>query len=360
MSAGGRNIRVLVVDDSAATRETLRGLIDQHPQLEVMAAASDPYQAVERIRKEVPDVITLDVEMPRMDGITFLKKLMSQRPIPVVICSSLVGDGSKTLLAAMEAGAVDIVKKPQVGTKKFLEESAIQIQDKILAAARARPGLQREIEHVERISADAVLPPSGRRAMHETTQKIVAIGASTGGTEALRALLTALPPYAPPIVIVQHMPENFTSAFAQRLDSECRITVKEARDGDRMLDGQALIAPGSRHLVLARSGASYSVRTMDGPLVSRHRPSVDVLFRSVARYAGGNALGIIMTGMGDDGARGLKEMREAGARTIGQDERTCLVYGMSRAAMQMGGVEQELPLQRIPNAIVNICRSRAA
>ena len=355
-----RKIRVLVVDDSAVVRETLSNLINRHPDLEVMAVAKDPYDAAAEIRKEVPDVVTLDVEMPRMDGITFLRKLMSQRPIPVVICSSLVGEGTNTLLAAMEAGAVDLVQKPAVGTRKFLEESAIQIQDKILAAAAARLA-KRSTSPISPLAGRTdKAASSGSMAMYKTTQTIVALGASTGGTEALRQVLGPLPPFAPPIVVVQHMPEHFTAAFAGRLDSECQISVREARDGDRVIRGQALIAPGNRHLTLTRSGAEYRVNVADGPLVSRHRPSVDVLFRSVARYAGSNAIGVIMTGMGNDGAEGLKAMREAGAHTIGQNERSCVVYGMSRVAQRIGSVVEELDLSEIPGALVKLGREKAA
>lgn len=350
--------RVLVVDDSAVVRETLCGLINRHPQLEVMATANDPFEAAQRIKKEIPDVITLDVEMPKMDGITFLRKLMSQRPVPVVVCSSLVGQGTKTLMAAMDAGAIEIIKKPAIGTRKGLEESAIQIQDKVLAAARSRI-LPRSATPSQKLIR-APERQAGSSAMHQTTQTIVAIGASTGGTEALRNVLTALPPYAPPIVVVQHMPEHFTAAFAERLNSECQITVKEAKNSDRLLRGQALIAPGNMHMVLARSGAEYGVQVVEGPLVSRHRPSVNVLFRSVAKYAGANAIGVIMTGMGDDGAEGLKTMRDAGARTIGQNEASCVVYGMSRVAKQLGAVESELDLQDIPAALDQLGREKAA
>ena len=355
----GKKIRVLVVDDSAVVRETLSMLINKHPDLEVMAVAKDPFEAAERIRREVPDVITLDVEMPRMDGITFLKRLMAQRPIPVIVCSSLVGDGTETLMAAMDAGAVDIIAKPTVGTRKFLEESAVQVQDKVLAAASARLGL-RPPPVALKSGAQLSGPIRASGAMHKTTQTVVAIGASTGGTEALRYLLTSMPPFAPPMVIVQHMPENFTSAFARRLDQECQITVREARNGDRVLRGQALVAPGNYHMALRRSGAEYQVQVAEGPLVSRHRPSVNVLFRSVAKHAGANAIGVLMTGMGDDGAEGLKTMKEAGARTFGQNERSCVVYGMSRVAKKIGAVERELDLTEIPQILVDLGQERAA
>lgn len=350
MSRNGK-LRVLVVDDSAVVREVLSSIINAHPQLEVMATAADPYIAAEKIRTEVPDVVTLDVEMPRMDGITFLKRIMSQRPMPVVVCSSLVGDGTKTMMAALDAGAVDIIQKPALGTRTFFEESAIRIQDVVLAASKARLSASRPMRPEAKLSADAVLSHQSR-AMAKTTQSVVAIGASTGGTEALKFVLTQLPPFAPPIVIVQHMPEHFTSAFAKRLDGECQITVAEARDGDSVIRGQALIAPGNKHMTLVRSGANYRVQVVEGPLVNRHRPSVDVLFRSVAQQAGANAIGIIMTGMGDDGARGLKEMRDAGARTIGQDEASCIVYGMPKEAKKHGGVEIEVGLNAIPGLLI--------
>ncbi len=342
-----RPIRVLVVDDSAVVRQALSELISAAPDLEVMATANDPYQAAERFREEVPDVITLDVEMPRMDGITFLKRLMVQRPVPVVVCSSLVVAGTRTLMEALEAGAVDVIQKPAMATKRFLEESRIRIQDAVRAAASARLSARRPAAR----PAPAA-PREAARAMAKTTQTVVVIGASTGGTEALRYVLEAMPAYAPPIVIVQHMPAGFTKAFADRLDATTRISVKEAADGDSVLRGQALIAPGNRHLKLARSGANYLVRVEDGPLVSRHRPSVDVLFASAARAAGGNAVGVIMTGMGNDGAAGMAQMRAAGALTLGQDEASCVVYGMPKEAKRAGGVMQECALADLPDLII--------
>ena len=310
-------IRVLVVDDSAAVRQIMTEVLQSDPDLEVMATAGDPYVAAERIREEVPDVITLDVEMPRMDGITFLRKIMSQHPIPVVICSTLTEKGSETAMAALESGALDIITKPKVGTKEFFHESCVRICDVVKSAAHARPHSRRpEAPHftaAPKLTADVIIARPTSQAMIQTTEKIVAVGASTGGTEALRELLQALPPNAPGLVIVQHMPEKFTASFAQRLNQLCQITVKEAADGDSVIRGQALIAPGNRHTLLKRSGARYYVEVRDGPLVCRHRPSVDVLFRSTARYAGKNAVGVIMTGMGDDGARGMLEMKEAGA-----------------------------------------------
>lgn len=350
--------KVLIVDDSAVVRQTIQQILDADPDLEVIGVAADPLVAADRIRKQIPDVITLDIEMPRMDGITFLRRLMAQKPIPVVVCSTLVGDKSETLSQAIEAGAVDIVCKPELGVKSFFEESCTMLCDTVKAAAQARMGALRSIRSVEKKqNPDVVLPPPDHRAMARTTDKIVAIGASTGGTEALRVILEALPPDCPPTIIVQHMPEHFTAAFARRLDSLCAVSVKEARDGDSMLRGHVLIAPGNLHTLLHRSGANYRVEVKTGPLVTRHRPSVDVLFRSVARTAGKNAVGVIMTGMGDDGAIGLKEMREAGALTIGQDEASCVVYGMPKEAMKAGGVENEVPLDRIATAILRLVRT---
>ncbi len=348
-----KKIRVLVVDDSATVRQTLTDVLESDPGIEVMATACDPYVAVERIKHEMPDVITLDIEMPRMDGLTFLEKIMSQWPIPVVICSTLTERNSATAVAALEKGAVEIITKPKVGTKQFLEESRIAICDAVKSAAlvrvSARPARRPAVAVAvaPKLTADAMLDKPRSNAMIETTEKVVAIGASTGGTEALRIFLEALPPDSPGIVIVQHMPEKFTASFAERLNQLCRITVKEAADGDSVIRGQALIAPGNKHLLLKRSGARYYVEVRDGPLVCRHRPSVDVLFRSAARYAGRNAVGVIMTGMGDDGARGLKEMNDAGAHTIAQDEASCVVFGMPQEAIKAGGVNQVLPLGRI-------------
>lgn len=361
--AAGRK-RVLIIDDSAAVRQTLAAIIESDPELEVMGTAGDPFLAVQRIREERPDVITLDIEMPRMDGLTFLRKLMAQSPIPVVVCSSLVGERTETLAQALAAGAVDIICKPQLGTKAFLEDSRIRICQAIKAAAHARLSNLHRVEIEPKLSADAMLPnpttrPPVSRAMARTTETVVAIGASTGGTEALRLLLQAMPLDCPPLVIVQHMPESFTAAFARRLDNECGISVREAQSGDRLLRGHALIAPGNRHMLLRRSGAAYLVDIRDGPLVSRHRPSCDVLFRSVAQNAGANSIGVILTGMGDDGARGLKEMRDAGARTLGQDEATCVVFGMPKEAHRFGAVEDLLPLRQIGSTIQRLAaRSR--
>jgi two-component system chemotaxis response regulator CheB len=353
-----KKIKVLIVDDSAIVRQTLADILSSDPQIEVMAVASDPFVAADRMRLEVPDVITLDVEMPRMDGLTFLHKIMSQHPIPVVMCSSLAESGSETVMKALEYGAVDVIQKPRVGTKQFLEESRIRICDTVKAAAlsgtKKRPAkAMRDVG--PKLNADAVLAKSTSNAMIQTTEKVVVVGASTGGTEALRIFLEALPPDAPGIVIVQHMPETFTAAFARRLDSICRVSIKEAAADDTVLRGRVLIAPGNRHLLLKRSGARYYVEVRDGPLVSRHRPSVDVLFRSTARYAGKNAVGVIMTGMGDDGANGLLEMKEAGAATIAQNEATCVVFGMPQEAIKRGAAQLVLPLEEIAGAVMMKC-----
>ena len=345
-------IRVLIVDDSAVVRQTLTQVLSSDPLIEVIATASDPFVAAERISEQVPDVITLDIEMPRMDGLTFLRTIMTQHPIPVVICSSLAAEGAPSTFKALEYGAVDIIAKPRLGSKQFLEESRILLCEAVRAAACARlrtPGPSRTVE--PKLTADAILHRA-TSAMLETTEQIVVIGASTGGTEALRALLEVLPPDAPGIVIVQHMPEMFTRSFAERLDGLCRISVKEAERNDTVLSGRALIAPGNHHLLLKRSGARYYVDIKDGPLVCRHRPSVDVLFRSAARYAGANAIAVIMTGMGDDGASGMLEMKQAGAVTIAQDEATSVVFGMPNEAIKRGAVDQIVPLQRIAPAIL--------
>jgi len=363
MTAMARKVRVLIVDDSATVRQAMSDILATDPDIEVMGTASDPFSAARRIADEVPDVITLDVEMPRMDGITFLRKLMDQHPIPVVMCSSLTEEGSETLMQALDAGAVDVILKPRVDTRQQLLEARVAICDAVKGAAQAslkrRPIALQTKAPEPKLTADVILPAASGGAMARTTEKVVCIGASTGGTESLRMVLEALPAGAPGIVIVQHMPEKFTAAFARRLDSLCEIGIKEAEDGDPVLRGHVLIAPGNRHLLLKRSGARYFVAIKDGPLVSRHRPSVDVLFRSAANAAGANAVGIIMTGMGDDGAKGLLEMRRAGAVTIAQDEESCVVFGMPKEAIALGAADKVVPLSDIPLQILRLGMSTA-
>ncbi len=355
-------IKVMIVDDSAVVRETLKAVLSEARDIEVVAVASDPLVAAEKLRSIVPDVITLDIEMPRMDGLSFLRKLMQQHPLPVVICSSQAGEGSQNALRALEYGAIDIIQKPKVGTRNFLEESRVQICDVVRAAhlARVRKIDPKAEIHTPapKLTADAVLSRATNHGVVETTEQIVVVGASTGGTEALRSFLEVLPGDAPAIVIVQHMPENFTAAFAKRLDSLCAVTVKEAENNDTVVQGRALIAPGNKHALLKRSGARYYVEVRDGPLVSRHRPSVDVLFRSAARYAGKNAIGVILTGMGDDGARGMAEMKEAGSYNIAQDEESCIVFGMPNEAIKRGGVDKVLPLSGIAPHVISVVSKR--
>ena len=349
--------KVFIVDDSAVVRQVLTALLNELPGVRVIGSAPDPIFALKRMETEWPDVIILDIEMPRMDGITFLRKLMQERPTPVVICSTLTAKGAEVTMQAMSAGAVDIITKPTVNLKNFLQDSKTLLADAIKAAAHARlrkiPAAGKPaMEVTAKLSADSVIAPSGLAPMSETTDRVVAIGTSTGGTQALEYILTRLPRTVPGIVIVQHMPEAFTAAFAQRLNSLSQITVKEAEQNDRVIPGLALIAPGGKHMLLRRSGAQYRVEIKEGPLVSRHRPSVDVLFRSTAQSAGQNALGIIMTGMGDDGARGLKELHDTGALTVAQDEASCVVYGMPKEAVKLGATDGEMPLSAIPELII--------
>jgi len=358
-----KKIRVLIIDDSASVRQTLAAVLSADPEIEVIGTANDPFMAARKIREDIPDVITLDVEMPQMDGITFLRKLMSQHPIPVVMCSSLTEAGSQTLMQALEAGAVDIILKPKIGAADHLAESAERIRAVVKSAARAQIGKLRRFKPAEpasaKLTADAVLPPPRVGAMARTTEMVVCVGASTGGTEALREMLEALPANAPGMVIVQHMPEKFTAAFARRLNGLCAVEVKEAEDRDSVLRGHVLIAPGGdKHTLLERRGARYEVSVRAGPLVSRHRPAVDVLFRSAARSAGANAMGIIMTGMGDDGARGMLEMHETGAFTVAQDEATSVVFGMPKEAIGRGGVDRIVPLEQIAREIIAADRRR--
>ncbi len=346
--------RVLVVDDSALVRQVTRSILEEQG-LETDVAA-DPLIALEKIARARPDVIVLDLEMPRMDGLTFLRKLMREDPIPVVVCSALTGPGTDAALKALEEGAVEIVGKPRLGVKGFLQDSASLLVDAVRAASRARLRPRAAASRLvpPKLTADAVLPL--RPVRPGAAESVVVVGASTGGTEALRQLLQALPADSPGFVIVQHMPEAFTAAFARRLGQTCRIEVREAADGDRVRPGLALVAPGDRHVLLDREGASYAVRVKDGPLVSRHRPSVDVLFRSAAQAAGASAVGVILTGMGDDGAAGLLEMKNAGARTIAQDESSCVVFGMPGAAIARGAVDEVLALPAITGAILAAAR----
>jgi two-component system chemotaxis response regulator CheB len=341
-----KKIKVLIVDDSAVVRQILTSELSRDPQIEVVGAAPDPYIARDKIVALEPDVLTLDIEMPRMDGVAFLRKLMHFRPMPVVIVSSLTQAGSDTAVQAMEAGAIDVVAKP--GAAYTLGDVARLLIDKVKAAAEAKL-----VRPPERPAS----PPAPPAALARTTHQVIAIGTSTGGTEALRQVLPRLPPNAPGILIVQHMPKNFTGAFAQSLNRAAAIEVKEAEDGDTLIPGKALLAPGNRHMLLRRSGAVYMVQLKDGPHVNRHRPSVDVLFHSVAQTAGRNAIGVIMTGMGNDGAAGLKAMRDAGAHTIAQDEESCVVFGMPREAIRMDGAELVTPLSDIPSAILKAVRA---
>lgn len=343
-------ISVLIVDDSAVVRKALSEVLSSDPELEVIGTACDPFQAAEIMRLRKPDVITLDLEMPRMDGLAFLQRIMAQHPIPVVICSSLAQEGCDTTLKAFEYGAVEVIAKPLLGTREFIEESKITICDTVKSAAKVTPKRRIQLAPQKKWTADAVLQKAKNPTLMETTQKLIVVGASTGGTDALPLFLGQLPENAPGVVVVQHMPENFTRSFAERLNSLCRMRVKEAENGETILSGQVLIAPGGKHTLIRRSGARYYVEIREGPLVSRHRPSVDVLFRSCARYAGKNAVGVILTGMGDDGARGMKEMSEVGARTFAQDEASCVVFGMPKEAVARGGVDCVLPLDALAQA----------
>ncbi len=348
-----RLLNVLVVDDSAIVRQVLVSVLSEQRGFCVNVAA-DPLIAFDKMKKFLPDVILLDLEMPRMDGLTFLEKLMSQNPVPVVVCSGLTGPRTEAAIRALEIGAVDIITKPKVGVRGFLEESAVLLEDTVRAAATARVTKFRRLrkERSSYHNADVVIPPAVPSSSAQHRDKIIAVGASTGGTEALLQVFEQMPRDCPGIVAVQHMPEGFTAAFAKRLDGICRIEVKEAADGDKVLPGRAYIAPGNRHTLVRRLGAGYFLEVRDGSLVSRHRPSVNVLFRSVAQAAGASAIGVLMTGMGDDGADGLLEMKQAEAFTIAQDEASCVVFGMPREAILRGAVNEVLPLSNIPSAIL--------
>ncbi|MBS1161626.1 MAG: chemotaxis response regulator protein-glutamate methylesterase [Proteobacteria bacterium] len=360
-------IKVMIVDDSALVRQVVAQALSSDAGIEVIGTASDPLFALQKMQSQWPDVLVIDIEMPRMDGITFLKKIMAEHPTPVVVCSSLAEQGAQATFEALAAGAIAIITKPKIGLKSFLEDASNDIVQAVRSAARANlravhsgsaaQPVRRPLD-APKLTADAMLSASaaGSRALERTTDQLVAIGTSTGGTQALEVVLTKLPATCLGIVIVQHMPEKFTAMFAERLNGLCQIEVREARNGDRVIPGRALIAPGGRHMMLKRNGAQYVVEVTDGPLVNRHKPSVDVLFRSVAKFAGANALGIIMTGMGDDGARGMKEMHDAGSRTIAQDEASCVVFGMPKEAIKLGAADQTISLEQIPAAIVSYGR----
>jgi len=356
-------LSVLVVDDSAVVRQAATAILSQDPGI-VVTVAADPYIALDKMGRSRPDVILLDLEMPRMDGLTFLRKIMAEDPIPVVVCSGLAARGTDAAIRALEEGAVEVLAKPQLGIRDFLHDSATVLIDTLRGAAAAKVRRRAPAPApAPRHSADIVLPALPARRMRPTPSgdaPVVAVGASTGGTEALGVLLTAMPADAPGIVVVQHMPEPFTGAFARRLHQMCRIEVKEAAAGDAVVPGRALIAPGNHHVLLRRQGVRYVVELSDAPPVSRHRPSVDVLFRSTAHAAGANAVGVILTGMGDDGAAGLLEMKQAGAATIAQDERTSVVFGMPKEAIAKGGVDQVLPLPRIAGAVLKAAGARIA
>ncbi|MCB1770812.1 MAG: chemotaxis response regulator protein-glutamate methylesterase [Candidatus Competibacteraceae bacterium] len=362
----GNKIKVLIVDDSALVRQILTEILSRDPGIEVVGSATDPYAAREKIKKLNPDVLTLDVEMPRMDGLTFLSNLMRLRPMPVVMVSSLTENGAAVTLQALELGAVDFVTKPKVDVAHALDDYALEIREKVRMAARAKVRERRSapVESAapsqlaaapEKYSADVIMQrDSQKRRNFKTTDCIIAIGASTGGTEAIKEVLIRLPQQCPGVVITQHIPEAFSGPFARRMDSVSALSVCEAQDGQQVMPGHAYIAPGDRHLVLFRDGARYVCRLSDGPPVNRHRPSVDVLFRSVATHASLNAIGVILTGMGDDGAQGLKEMHEAGAPTIAQDEQTSVVWGMPGQAVKLGGVDKIMPLEAIPAQIMRL------
>ena len=403
-----QKIKVIVVDDSAVVRQVLTEILNSDPGIELIATAADPIFAMNKMKKQWPDVIILDLEMPRMDGLSFLRKIMAEHPTPVIICSARAEKGAQTTMQVLSAGAVDVIAKPKLGLQGFLYETRQNLIDTVKAAAKAnlrklkrnaelfavmeakgapasvapksrlekpspkplsvspRKPLREENQGIKRqfgsvfserlaqpkLSADAMLAPVAYRKPVVSTDQVVAIGASTGGTQALEVVLKSLPPTSPGIVIVQHMPAGFTAAFAERLNNICEVEVKEAEDGDKVFHGRALIAPGDKHMLLRRSGGQYLVEVKDGPVINRHRPSVDVLFRSVAQSAGQNATGVIMTGMGDDGARGMAEMHQTGAFCVAQDEETCVVYGMPKEAVKHGGVDKIIPLEHIPNYIM--------
>jgi len=339
-------IKVLIVDDSAIVRKIFSEELSKYPDIEVIGAAPDPYVARDKIVNLKPDVITLDIEMPRMDGLTFLKKLMKYYPLPTIIVSSLTSKGGKLTLEAMDIGAVDVIAKP--GSSYTVGDMSAQLVEKIRGASRAK------LMTKERDEGSSFAESEPIKALAQTSNKIIAIGASTGGTEALKKVLVKMPPNSPGIVIVQHMPANFTKAFAARLNDLCQISVKEAEDNDSVTPGTALVAPGNFHMIFRRSGARYYVEIKTGPMVHHQRPAVDVLFKSTAKYAGANAIGVILTGMGADGAEGLLEMKKTGAVTIAQDERSCVVFGMPKEAIKLGAADKVVPLELITSEIIKM------
>ena len=352
-----RRIHVLVVDDSAVVRQVMQGILQMDPEITVSVAA-DPIIAFSKIERERPHVVITDLVMPRMDGLTFLSKIMAEMPLPVIVCSEVAHRRTEDAISALQLGAVEVIKKPTLGVRGFLEESKMMFHDVVRSAAQARVLPLPQTVPAPRNTADVVLPlgPIAKQRPHRRFgEKIIAVGASTGGTEAIREFLQAMPEGCPGIVIVQHMPEMFTRAFANRLNRDCTIEVKEAAEGDRICPGQALIAPGNRHLLVQQGGSGYVARVEDGPLVSRHRPSVDVLFRSVANNVGGDAVGLILTGMGNDGAQGLLEMRNSGARTVAQDESSCVVFGMPKEAIRLGAASTVLPLALMAQSVLRMC-----
>lgn len=354
-------IKVMIVDDSAIVRKHLGDLLTK-AGITVIGAAADPLFAMQRMKSNWPDVLVLDVEMPRMDGITFLKQVMAERPTPVVMCSTLTEKGGQTTMQALAAGAVAFVTKPKLGLKDFLEDDTNGIVNAVRAAAKANmSALRRATPGIPKPGVvRPVVAPSPQDAMAETTDRVIAVAISTGGVQTIEAVLTRLPRTAPGMVIVQHMPPNFTASLAARLNGLCDLEVLEAKDGDRVINGRVLFAPGGKHMRLKRSGAQYVVEVFDGPLVNHHRPNADVLLKSVAQCAGRNAIGVVMTGMGDDGARGLREMFNAGAKTAAQDEASCVVFGMPREAIKHGGAQQVVGLDDMPAWLMAAARSAVA
>ncbi len=349
MQGADRKIKVLIVDDSAIVRKIFSEELSRYADIEIVGTAPDPFVARDKIIKLKPQVLTLDIEMPRMDGLTFLRKLMRYFPLPVVIVSSLTPKGSKLAMEALDAGAVDVIAKPgsSYSVGDMSEQLALKIRAASYVSVRKPPAVA--------LPAEIAEPP--KLALSQTTHQIIAIGASTGGTEALKKVLTKMPPDSPGILIVQHMPAHFTTSFAERLNSLCQIQVREAKDNDSVVPGTALLAPGNYHMILRRSGARYYVEVKDGPMVHHQRPAVDVLFKSVAKYAGSNAVGVILTGMGSDGAAGLLEMKQAGAKTIAQDENSCIVFGMPKEAIKLGGVDKIAPIDNISNEILRMVQN---